>query len=171
MERAQIAFLYYITHVENLISILDRGLLSHNRIEKLRIKHIRIDDPDVQERRIDRKLPNGKSLHDHVNLYFNPRNAMMSKLRHLNESICVLVIDPKIMDIADVLVTDMNASAKSYVRFFAVKEIANLDAELIFSEDWLHPNPTEYYRRKSSDCAEVLIPNFVTSSFVLGIYV
>lgn len=36
MKKLDIRSLYYITHIENLPSILHRGILSHEQVEKLK---------------------------------------------------------------------------------------------------------------------------------------
>lgn len=170
MKRSDIEHLYYITHIENLASILTNGILSYNKIKSKRIDHEQIYDPAVQEIRKNKRLPNGKRLHDSANLYFNPRNAMMYKRKDIHREICILIVDSKILNATDVVISDMNASS-GYVRFYTPDELSMLDEDLIFVQDWRHRNPIEYWRRKSAVCAEVLVPSFVPSSFISGIYV
>ena len=69
-------YLYNITSIENLESILIHGILSKNKVSNL-TRHIDISNAEVQHRRDNVVLPNGKMLHDYANLYFNPRNAML----------------------------------------------------------------------------------------------
>jgi len=168
MKRSDVEALYYICHIENLPSIIKDGILCYNKAQKL--KHQVIHDPFVQERRKNKKIPAGGRLHDYANLYFNPRNAMMYKKKDLHQEICILIIDPKILNATNVIISDMNASS-DYARFYSPKELDKLDGELIFARDWRHSNPIEYWRRKSAVCAEVLVPNFVPSTFIIGVYV
>ena len=69
--------LYYITHIDNLRSILDEGILSHERIKQSGLDYTAIYDEDVVSIRKDKSAPNGKSLWHYANLYFQPRNPMM----------------------------------------------------------------------------------------------
>lgn len=168
MQRSDIKALYYICHIENLPSIMQKGIACYNRAQKL--KHNVIHDPSVQERRKNKQIPGGGKLHDYANLYFNPRNAMMYKRKDLHREICILTIDPKILNATSVVISDMNASS-DYARFYSPKDLDKLDEKLIFAKDWTHRDPIEYFKRKSAVCAEVLVPNFVPSSFINGIYV
>jgi len=170
MKRSDIEHLYYITHIDNITSILNNGILSHNKIKSKRIEHEQIYDPAIQEIRKNKRLPNGKRLHDYANLYFNPRNAMMYKRKDIHREICILIVDSKILNATDVVISDKNASS-GYVRFYSPNELDELNEELIFAKDWRHDNQIEQWRRKSAVCAEVLVPNFVPSSFINGVYV
>ena len=168
MKRSDVKALYYICHIENLPSIIKDGILCYNKAKKL--KHKVIHDPNVQERRKNKQIPGGGKLHDYANLYFNPRNAMMYKRKELHKEICILILDPKILNATNVVISDMNASS-DYARFYSLKELDKLDGELIFAKDWTHPDPIEYFKRKSAVCAEVLVPSFIPSNFITGIYV
>ncbi|MBI2487456.1 MAG: DUF4433 domain-containing protein [Deltaproteobacteria bacterium] len=97
-----------------LPSIIKNGILCHNKAQKL--KHNVIHDPIVQELRKSKQIPGGGKLHDYANLYFNPRNAMMYKRKDLHKVICILIIDPKILNATNVVISDMNASS-NYARF------------------------------------------------------
>jgi len=68
---------YYITHIDNLSSVLDKGILSHKRIVEDKIPFTPIYDAEIVARRKNIKTPDNRNLWDFVNLYFQPRNAMM----------------------------------------------------------------------------------------------
>ena len=165
MEFSEIEYLHFITNIDNIPSILEKVILSHNRIRAQRIRPQQIDDPKVQEIRDNITLPNGTHLHDHANLYFNPRNAMMYKRKSWHKDLCVLRVAPKIMNTTGVMVTDMNASS-DWRNFYSTKELWKLDSSLIFLRDWNHDHYPTYLRRKSSVCAEVLVPNCVPPSLI-----
>ena len=95
---------------------------------------------------------------------------MMYKRKDWHEDLCVMKIDPRILNTTDVMVTDMNA-ASDYRRFYSPKELNNLDSDLIFSRDWRHADYSTYLRQKSCVCAEILIPNYVPSSLITGVIV
>ena len=63
MNREDLEELHYITLIANILSIRERGILSHNRAKK--IPH---DDsmamPEIQERRKNKIVPGGNKLHD-----------------------------------------------------------------------------------------------------------
>jgi hypothetical protein len=94
----------------------------------------------------------------------------MYKRKELHEDICILIVNPKILNATNVIISDSNASS-DYARFYSPKELDKLDEELIFARDWRHSDQIERWRRKSAVCAEVLVPNFVPSNFIIGVYV
>jgi hypothetical protein len=110
MNRSDVKELYFITYIENVPSILNRGILSHNIISR-NINFRDISESGVQERRTKDKIPGtNKSLHDYANLYFDAHNPMLSKRRSENDKICVLRINNMVLDIDGVIITDQNAA-------------------------------------------------------------
>jgi hypothetical protein len=76
MNRSDVKELYFITYIENVLSILNRGILSHNKSRKLMLRDI--SEKGVQERRAKKKIPGtNKSLHDYANLYFDAHNPQV----------------------------------------------------------------------------------------------
>lgn len=111
--------LYYITHIDNLPSILERGILSHNAMKAAALPYQRIDHESVNNLRASRKTPDGRSLWDYANLYFQPRNAMLyqvffdpRKNSKARDSIVVLKIDPDILNDTDIWIADGNAARR-----------------------------------------------------------
>jgi hypothetical protein len=96
---------------------------------------------------------------------------MLSKRRNYNDVICVLRINPNILDLTGVIIADQNA-ASDYVRFYNVTEgLAALNKEDIFAQFWLHSNQNEYFRHSAVKCAEVLVPGKVEPKYILGAFV
>jgi hypothetical protein len=95
--------------------------------------------PEIQERRTDKRIPGAGILHDYANLYFDAHNPMLSRLRTENDDICVLRIDPKVLDLPGVIIADRNA-ASDWVRFFRVGEgLKALNRDRVFAKYWTHP--------------------------------
>ena len=82
MRNLDIKNLYYITHIDNLPSILERGILSHERIQKEGLQPAHIYNTDIVNRRSKKNTPDRKSLWSYANLYFQPRNPMMYRVVH-----------------------------------------------------------------------------------------
>jgi|YelNatPaOPRAMG01_1025707.scaffolds.fasta_scaffold50554_2 hypothetical protein len=61
-------FLYYLTHRDNVASILCKGILSKNRIEIAGLEYTSIAKDSVQRRR-NRIEAFGRPIHDYVPLY------------------------------------------------------------------------------------------------------
>jgi len=97
---------------------------------------------------------------------------MLSRLRAQNDDICILRIDPRVLDLPGAIIADRNA-ASDWVRFFSVDEgLKALDRERVFARYWTHPeNIFEDMSHKSEKRAEVLVPDCIKPSFLLGAYV
>lgn len=72
--------LYYITHVANVLSILQHGIFPHSKIESEKIAHTPIYDKAIVTGRNNRLAPNNVSLWNFANLYFQPRNPMLYRV-------------------------------------------------------------------------------------------
>lgn len=161
--------LHYITHIENIPSILENGILSHNLTKS--IHHNSVASQMVQQRRENKKIPGGMRLHDYANLYFDAYNKMLSKLRDRNEEIGILQIDKRILLIENVIVSDRNASS-DYVAFYPVDTgLSQLDFNKIYDRFWLHDDPMQQWIHGSIKCAEVLVPERIEPKYILGVYV
>lgn len=170
MKRADVKELHYITHIDNLRSISQYGILCHRKAKKVLCQSIA--DPEIQKRREKVVIPGGKrKLHDYANLYFNARNPMMYKRKDMHEELAVLRIDSAILDESEVVISDGNA-ASDYVKFHTSPEgLKYLDKNLIFAEYWTDPNRITAYRRRFAICAEVLVRDSVPPKFIMGVCV
>ncbi|MFB6285662.1 MAG: DUF4433 domain-containing protein [Candidatus Bipolaricaulia bacterium] len=73
-------YLYHLTSVENLPSIIDSGgLCSKNRLSREQTTYQNIAYTHIQDRRANRMVPcaAGGCLHDYVPFYFGPRAPML----------------------------------------------------------------------------------------------
>lgn len=165
IEKTKQTGLYNIQVIDNIPSIMRRGLLSNERAN--RIRHISIAMDAVQERRNNVKIPNGLRLHQYANVYFDPHNPMLSARRDKNEDICILKFDYHILDIPGVIISDMNASS-DYANFYPPdKGMDMIDFNIVYDTYWTRGDYFEQRRRKSIKCAEVLVPYFIPYSYVL----
>jgi hypothetical protein len=172
MRRSDVVELYYITPIDNIPSILEHGILSNELAAK--VPHTSLAMPEIQIRRINKKIPGagGLDLHSYANLYFDAHNPMLSKRRERNDTICILRINPNVLDMPGVIVADRNA-ATDYVRFYApAGGIESLDKDKLFAKYWTNSqDENERRAHKRLKCAEVLVPNKVEPNYVSGAYV
>ena len=170
MNRDEITELHFIAPIANLPPIMEHGILCHKRAGQ--VEHHSVAMAEIQERRTNKRIPGAGTLHDYANLYFDAHNPMLSKLRAQNEDICVLQVDPKVLDLPGVIIADRNAASK-WVRFSPVDDgLKAIDRERVFARYWTHPQ--DFYEdmsHKSEKCAEVLVPDCVMPGFLLGAYV
>lgn len=168
MDRDEVKELHYITTMDNLGSILQRGILCHNRAR--RVPHRSIASEEVQGIRRGKPVPRGRSLHSYANLYFDARNAMMYRLRNLPDLI-VIRVSPEVLDIPDTVVADGNA-ANLPTRFYPAPDaLWRLDSTRIFASSWDDPDPWVKIEKKRIRQAEVLVPDLVPSEYIEGCYV
>jgi len=167
MERSDLAELHYITPICNVPSILRYGILSNARAA--RTQHASVAMHAVQDRRARVMVPGGRRLHEYVNLYICARNPMLYVRRH--HAVCVLTVSTGVLDLADVVITDSNASS-DYVRFAAAPAgLRIVDRDRTFAEYWTDNDQIEEWRKKAAKCAEVLVPDRVEARFIRGAYV
>lgn len=170
MQLSEISELHCITPIANLASILDRGILSHSRAE--RVAHESIAMEEVQDTRSGVVVPNGLPLHRYANLYFNARNTMMYKRHALHRGISILSVRLSVLDLPGVVVTDCNSASIGFAEFGTPAEtLPTLSHDEIFARSWNHGDYYEKSRHKARMCAEVLVPERIAPEFIRGIYV
>lgn len=104
--------LYYITHIDNIPSILERGILSHERIESEGIQYTPIYDLEIVKSRQEKKAPNGKSLWSFANLFFQARNPMLYRVNCEKgvENIAIIGVNRVLFSRSDSFVSTGNAA-------------------------------------------------------------
>lgn len=167
MNRSDVKELNYITPIQNLGSILENGILSHNLASKIRHRSVAMDE--IQDLRKIKAVPRGRPLHDYVNLYFDARNPMLYKRLDLHLEICVLQVDASVMELPGVVIADRNASSGN-ARFASYPTgLGLIDKDTVYAEYWTHPEDQILeWRHKSMKCAEVLVPDIVEVRYILG---
>lgn len=163
MDRARIRELHNIAHFENVPSILDRGILCHRQASRL--QHVSVADEEVQARRAATRVPGGLPLHRYACLYVDARNAMLYRLLG-TAPLAVLALDPRVLDLPGVIVSDRNA-ASGTARFRPAREgVAALVETEVYAEWWNESRDAMQKR-----CAEVLVPDRIDPGMITHAYV
>lgn len=169
----KLKYLFYITHKNNLKSILRMGLLSRNKIENdiwtKKNGVIQICNKDIIEERKKKKF-RGRSLWDYVNVYFQPRNAMLYDIIKNKKEVVVVVLQIKsdILNTFGAGITDGNANANKTSFFENIdKGLSSLDPD-IFDKGKKYWNDIDDGRRKFM--SEALIPDRIPKENILGIF-
>lgn len=161
--------LHSIMPIENIPSVMQHGILSHEQASQL--CHEDISLSDVQDKRDSKTVPGGLKLHQYANLYFCARNPMLYKRNNHRDDLCVLRVSRLILNEAGVVLTDQNA-ASDYVSFYKSPQgLLRIDFDLVFAEYWTDGDLYEYWKKKRLKCAEVLVPHRVDSGHIEGAYV
>jgi hypothetical protein len=148
--------LYHMTEKSNLSSIMKHGLLSHTEAHRKGLVKRDVSQAEVQSRRT--------KLHNHVPLYFNPRNAMLFSFKDLPYDIVMIAINPLILLMSD-LVTDGNAasdgtSAYKITGLSRLKQVLqSLEWSMIMTDSWNHEDRSVKVERRRKISAEALVLN------------
>lgn len=169
MTEEDVKELYYIAPIENLTSILKRGILSHR--DSKRFKPRSIAEPGVQDRRAKVWIPGGLSLHSYANLYFNPRNPMMFKRKLMHKELAIVRVSKDVLRADGVVIADRNAAA-SDVRFGpSPNGLEYVKGQYVFATYWNDDDIFLFREKKAVICAEVLVPRVVQRDLITGLLV
>jgi hypothetical protein len=170
VRRDELHELHYITLIDTVPSICEFGILSHRRAES--VPHDgTVAMPEIQEVRAKKVVPGGRPLHEYANLYVCARNPMLFKRQDQHAELCVLRVSPEVLDLPGVVVTDSNARSY-YARFApAPSGLSIVDGDLTLAESWAHPDQIRHWRHSAAKAAEVLVPDVVPASLLMGAYV
>ena len=158
--------LHCIMPIVNLPTVLAHGILSYDRAAKL--PHTSVAMQPVQDRRDQKRVPQGLRLHQYANLYFDARNPMLYRRLNEADSLCVLAVSTAALQLEGTVITDCNA-AGDYVRFLHPLQWELIDFDDVFARDWRHPgDERRYWQHKSRKCAEVLVPHRILPELILG---
>lgn len=166
MLRSRITEVHFICPFDSVASVLDDGIWCKIEQRKRYPNATSVANPGVQDRRTAKVIPNGGKLHSYANVYFDARNSMMSVLRDLNDTLAVVRVSHKVVDLPDVIVADRNAAADDVIFRPAAEGVAALDENEVYAEVW---NMTRDSKQKR--CAEVLVPNRIPPQYIEGAYV
>lgn len=161
--------LYYITHVKNVESILKEGILSHKRIVDEGLVFERIYNPEVVCRREGITVPDGRSLWDFANLYFQARNPMLFTVIRNNPlaTIAVIGVDRSVLDRNDVYITTGNA-AHSQTEILPASERKRILPDILNNINRIYWNEVDGSKR--TIMAECLVPDSIPPTYIRSIY-
>lgn len=173
-------FIYHITSVENLHSILNsNGLICINQLLKNGSSFVNIAYEQIQSRRSEKQvpLPPYGNLHDYVPFYFAPRSPMLYTINQGNvpqyqggqNQIIYLVstVQQVLLKKIPFVFTDGHAII-SYSEFFNdPTDLKQIDWGIMSSRIW--KDTTEYPDRKRKRQAEFLAFKFFPFDSVLEV--
>ncbi|ELR97588.1 DUF4433 domain-containing protein [Gloeocapsa sp. PCC 73106] len=160
----EIDYLYHMTYVDNLGSILLRGLLSRQQTCSQNLTYTDISDQEVQKRR-SCKIVRGIPLHGYVPLYFNPRNPMLFVRKNLQSQIAILGIDPLVLLQPHSVFSDGNAACSNTVFYKDLSSLSRLNWKIIRQSIW-YDQPDG----KRIKCAEVLVYPQIAVRNILSVF-
>lgn len=164
--------LYYITHIDNVPSILQQGILSHERVVAEGIPFKAVYDSRIVSRRSGRTTPDGRSLWSFANLYFQPRNAMLYRIlaEKPAEEIAILAVKPDILNRPGTFISMGNAASPlSEILPAVAGRRALLQMRQVLNSTWWREEDGSK-RRMMAECLvpDVVPPDFIHAIFVAG---
>lgn len=165
LEKYGINYLYHITDIDNLQSILLRGILSHQYIQSQNFSYTDISDSQVQQLRSKKKIED-IPLHQYVPLYFNPKNPMLFVRRHRQSRLIIIGIDPLILFQPNTIFSDGNAACENTLFYQDLNHLSCLNWRIIRQNSSWSNQPDG----KRIRCAEVLVYPKISISRILKIF-
>lgn len=158
-------YFYHFTHLDNLDSILEYGLVCTNRKLDLGIEHYNIANKSIQNRRAQMQIicEDGLSygvVHDYVPFYFSTRTPMLLSLINQKKvdqpEIIYFGVKTDIIKSENLIFSDASANTVIPPKFYKNFENLNkLNWNIINSKKWSYTS-----EEKHQKMAEVLIKNF-----------
>ncbi|MFD3397372.1 DUF4433 domain-containing protein [Alteromonas macleodii] len=142
--------LWHMTHVDNVLSITRKGLVSHERA--VPIKRVDISDPDVQRLRGGMDPIFSRKIKAYSPTYIKIRNPMLYRLKNDSESLCLIEIALDALDYHDVVFTDGNAASRDTKFYSNPNDLKYLPWDVLNSEYW-----SDFIDGKRKRCAEILV--------------
>lgn len=160
---------YYITHIDNLESIVTKGILSHEMVEAKQVKYTPIYNKQIVATRKEIKTPDGHNLWDFANLYFQARNPMMFKVlvEKPLDQLAVVSVKKNIIAKAAYF-TDGNA-ASSDTEFRPIDQFRKYEQSILKQTDTDWWNTFDGSKRRIM--AEVLVPELVPREYIDAVFV
>ena len=163
MAELNIRWLYYLAHIDNLSLLLERGILSQKIRSEENIQYTQIADSNIVGRRRYKQTPDGKSLWDYANLFFQPRNPMLFRVidEKGTQNLVVFRIANTVFREPGIFIAD-GIAANYQTKFYRLSESLEMfqtHQEITQSASWISWNHDPDLRRKLM--AECLVPNRV----------
>lgn len=163
--------LFYITHIDNLPSIFQHGILSHRQVVERGIRFTPVYNAEIVAHRQERLTPDRQSLWEYANLYFQPRNPMLYKVLSETDKhdVVILGIKPQVLETKGTFIALGNA-AHSLTALVDVKTgLKAISGEYwqILNSDWWKTEDGS----KRKIMAECLVPGVVLPNAIHSIYV
>lgn len=169
-----IDYLYYISDLDNVPSILKEGILSRNQIKNLTINFTDISVTSVQKKRKSYMKSNyGKDIHDFACLFFDSHTPMLRQLVfefQKDHEVAILQVDPAILDVSlKSYYTDKSCNRSDFKMYNELKDLNNLKWEYITRDYDLIKSKIDKSKEsylKGIRGAEILVKNKVPPRFI-----
>lgn len=159
--------LWNVTHLRNLASLLERGILCWNDTNQVPDR-VDIAERQVQQRRGPRYYATLRitvNPHAHVPLFFAD-NTPMLYVTSSDNAVILLELRAEVADAPNVFFSDANVASEFHQLYSDPADLANLDWDVI--KDRRGARYPDWKRKRS---AEVLIPTCCPASMISKVHV
>jgi hypothetical protein len=157
--------LYHFTDRRNLAGIRQHGLLSMQRVKLLEAPLVA---PGGNDWSIDADAHCGMDKYVHLCFCDNHPMEYLARSEGRLESTVFLRINPEILNVAGVLLTNAVSNKSGVVPATPEKMLGSLDLGVIYQRmDWRLPDVME--RLKAARLYEILVPNCVPPEMILNL--
>ena len=147
--------LWHLTHINNLVSILKKGILSHYEAHHFNSQLIDISNPNAQKWRENFEMCFNRRIHEYAPLYIKPKNPMLSARRKVQDTLCLIEVSLSVLIDSEYVITDGNAASRDTIFFKNINSMPSQTLDVLNSKYW-----RDFSDGKRRRCAEVLIyPN------------
>jgi hypothetical protein len=162
LQKYNIQYVFHMTHIRNLKSILENGLLPHgNNFQKKDIS-----DNNVNNRRSKKEPIFNKEIHSYVPFYFNPKNAMLYKRKEMQSDIVIIVMRKEIFLKSNIIISDGNASCYQTKFYNSLNDLSHLNWNCLKDNSW-----NNHIDGKRVRMAELLVPQKVQLKYISAILI
>jgi hypothetical protein len=162
-ESTQINYLCHFTDKKNLPSIRERGLLSARELRRLDIIGTVVTGGDATSLATDIQKGNDQ----YVCLCFTKAHPMCYVVRQRGVDAVWLSINPDVIKLPGVMVTDAPSNQNGVVPQGASTALDNLHLDAIYQRtDWSVPEV--YARRIVAEKYEILVPKQIVVGYIVG---
>ena len=162
--------LYYITHIDNLRSIFERGIFSYEGIGTDSISIFNPTKKNTEKKREIKPQNNQKNLLNYANLFFQPRNPMMYRaiFENSENKLAVLEVAATVLNEPGIVIADGNATDELTQFYPVIQGLKKLrqQEKIIRSEWWKKSDGS-----KRKIMAECLVPNYVKPEYIRSAFV
>lgn len=160
----KIESIFHMTHINNLGTLLNHGIMSRNMAINKNFHKNDIADPEVLIHGAE-KYVFERVIFDYARFYFNPTNPMLFRRLNLQDKIVIIEIDKNVLIESNVVFSDGNASSKSTKFYSNLNELSKLPWNVIKARYW-----NDFEDRKRKVCSEALIYPIVPAKFINKIH-
>jgi len=156
---------YHFTDLKNLPEIRKHGLLSMRRIKS---RGIQVKAPGGNQLSLDVDISSGMDGYVHLCFFSEHPMEYCAKQDGRIENSIFLKIDPKIIKLPGVLITDEVSNKTGCVRQPPATMLESIDWEVIYTRtDWKDEAVKE--RLKIAKKYEILVPDHIPTSMILNL--